>query len=56
MRVRTTFVFPPIPVRDFDWSAVDEETYDGADDSNCPIGRGPTEEAAVADLLALLEE
>jgi len=51
MQIRTTFVYPPIPVRDFDWSAVDDDTYDG---EGCPIGRGATEEEAIADLLEQL--
>lgn len=49
-KVHTDFVYPPIPLRDFDWSAVFDD-YDGAEDANCPIGRGPTEQAAIADLL-----
>ena len=27
MKIRTTFVYPPIPDRRFDWSAIDEDTY-----------------------------
>ena len=49
----TEYVCPPIPERGMDWSAVLRD-YDGAPDSNGPnsrIGRGPTETAAVADLL-----
>lgn len=49
MKIRTDFIYPPIPVRDFDWSAIDDSTYDG---KGCPIGRGATEEEAIADLLA----
>lgn len=47
----TTFVFPPIPNRNFDWSAV-YDNYDGAPDSENrnQVGHGPTEAAAVADL------
>jgi hypothetical protein len=48
MNVRTEFVYPPIPDRRFDWSAVDDDTYDGP---GSPIGTGPTEEAAIADLM-----
>ncbi len=50
-RIETAFVYPPIPVRDFDYSAVTED-YDGA--AACPIGYGRTAEAAVADLLEQL--
>lgn len=46
-RIRTSHEFPPIPDRSCDWSAVDGDNYEGGD----PIGWGPTEEAAVADLL-----
>jgi hypothetical protein len=52
MRIRTECVYPPIPVRDFDWAAVDDETYDG---SGSLIGYGRTEEIAVRDLIAQLE-
>ena len=48
MNIKTKFVYPPIPTRDFDWSAVDDDTYDG---EGCPIGRGESEEEAIADLL-----
>ena len=34
--------------RDFDWSAVNDATYDG---EGCPIGWGATEAAAVVDLI-----
>lgn len=45
--VRTEFVYPPIPPRQFDWSAVDDDTYDG---EGCPIGWGKTEQEAIKDL------
>ena len=50
--VRTHNVFPPIPVRSFDWSAVDDNSYDG---EGCPIGYGPTEQAAISELMQMLE-
>ena len=40
----TQHINPPIPVRDFDWSAADEN-YEPGD----AIGRGPTELAAIED-------
>lgn len=52
-RIRTNHEYPPIPIRDMDWSAVDDSTYDG---EGCPIGWGATEEEAIADLLEQLEE
>lgn len=36
---------------DSKWVAVDDDSYDGAEDSRCPIGRGATEAEAVADLM-----
>lgn len=56
VKVRTDHVFPPIPVRSMDWSAIDDNTYDGAADSHCPIGRGATEIEAIEDLLTQIEE
>ena len=46
--VRTSHECPPIPVRGVDWSAIDYARYDG---EGSPIGRGPTEEDAIKDLL-----
>ena len=45
-RAITEYVRPPIPVRDYDWSAVFENYEPGQ-----PMGWGPTKEAAVADLI-----
>jgi hypothetical protein len=58
MMIRTEFVYPPIPVRHFDWSAVDDDTYDGSEDSSTrgQIGYGATEAEAVADLMEILGE
>lgn len=44
--IETEYVYPPIPDRRFDWSAV-RHGYDIGD----PIGRGPTEQDAIDDLL-----
>ena len=49
MKIITNFVYPPIPDRRFDWSAV-TDNYCGAEDSHCPIGYGPTEQEAITDL------
>lgn len=54
-KIVTDLVYPPIPDRRFDWSAVTED-YDAADDCHPPIGRGRTEAEAVADLLEQLDE
>jgi hypothetical protein len=45
-RIITENVYPPIPDRRWDWSAV-RDGYEPGD----PIGRGPTENAAIRDLL-----
>lgn len=61
MKIRTSYDCPPIPWRNFDWSAIDEDTYDVDCDedgffTNCPIGHGATEQEAIADLLDQIEE
>lgn len=61
LRVSTHFDYPPIPIRNFDWSAVDDSTYDCDCDQDgffttCPIGRGATEQEAIDDLLEQIEE
>lgn len=48
-RIVTAFDCKPIPLRDWDWSAV-LDGYDGSEDSNDPIGWGATEAEAIADL------
>jgi hypothetical protein len=53
MTIVTWHERPPIPVRSFDYGAVDDDTYDGP---GCPIGWGETPEAAIADLKAQFEE
>lgn len=61
MKIVTSFDYPPIPIRNMDWSAIDADTYDCdcAQDgffTNCPIGHGATEEEAIADLLQQIED
>jgi hypothetical protein len=51
--IKTAHEPPPIPTRKFDWSAIDDNTYDG---EGCPCGYGATEGDAVLDLLTQLEE
>jgi hypothetical protein len=48
-RVRASFVEPPIPTRDFDWQA----WLDGYEEDG-PVGTGPTEDAAIADLAEII--
>lgn len=59
IKVRTTNVFPPVPSRQYDWSAVTDD-YEAECDSEGwwskhPVGFGPTEQAAIADLLEEIE-
>lgn len=58
MNIVTRHVYPPIPIRSFDWCAVDDDTYDGAPDSGNrdQIGYGSTEAEAIADLLNILTD
>lgn len=49
MKIIAYFDFPPIGTRMMDWSAIDDNTYDG--ESNGRIGYGPTREAAILDLI-----
>lgn len=53
MKLKTRHYQPPLPVRHFDWSAVDDEAcHEGS-----PIGYGGTETEAIVDLLhQLLDE
>ena len=53
MKIHTIFVHPPIPLRDFDWFAIDDQSYDGP---GSPLGQGPTEAAAITDLLQQIAE
>ncbi len=52
IKIETEHVFPPIPTRDMDWSAIDGNTYDG---EGCKIGRGATEADAIRDLLEKMD-
>ena len=54
MKIQTNYVCPPIPIRCFDWSAVDADSYDGSPSD--PIGYGATEQEAIDDLLSQIEE
>ena len=56
MKIRTMYDPPPIPLRQFDWSAIDEDTYDGAPDGGGRIGYGRTEQEAIDELMELLND
>jgi hypothetical protein len=51
MNIKTSYAPAPVPLREFDWQAIDDNTYDGP---GSVIGFGPTEALAVADLLMQL--
>lgn len=53
MKIHTEFVYPPIPLRQFDWCAYDEDTYDGP---GSVIGHGRTREAAIENFKDEWEE
>jgi hypothetical protein len=53
MKIKVSFEYPPIPSRNFDWLAYDDDSYDGP---GSPLGHGPTREEAIADLLEKLED
>lgn len=44
MRIVTSHIYPPIPVREFDWCAF----YEGEEEAGC-YGYGATEAEAIAD-------
>jgi hypothetical protein len=52
MNIQTEFINPPIPVRKFDWTAIDVDSYD--EETGEPTGYGQTEEAAIAHLMGKL--
>jgi hypothetical protein len=55
--IRTEHVYPPIPIRQYDWAAYDDDTYDGAPDAGPQIvGTGATEAEAIADFEQQWEE
>lgn len=45
-KINTEYVFPPIPIRIYDWRA----TFDGYEPGDS-MGYGATEQEAIADLL-----
>lgn len=55
-QIKTQHVYPPIPIRSFDWMAYDAD-WDGDPETahNYAIGYGATEEAAIEDCRAEME-
>ena len=52
MKIQTSFWLKPIPDRNHDWMAVDDDTYE----PGCPCGSGATEQEAIDDLLTQIAE
>ena len=50
-QIKTQFIYPPIPYRNFDWCAT-TDNYEAGD----PVGYGRTEAEAIADLKELLAD
>lgn len=46
-KIKTDFIYPPIPSRDYDWCA----WYAGEEDEQMDVGYGTTEQEAIHDLL-----
>jgi hypothetical protein len=56
MKIKTWHEYPPIPIREFDYGAIDEDTYDPDPGcKGCIVGWGVTPEAAIADLKEQLD-
>src|SRR5437016_14263842 len=53
MKIKTIYVYPPIPIRDFDWAAYDADTYDGVSGK---VGFGATKEQAIRELEEILRQ
>jgi hypothetical protein len=51
--IRTHYDPPPIPIRLCDWSAIDDNTYDGQEGDI--VGYGPTEMCAIQNLLEQID-
>lgn len=51
MDIRTSFSPKPIPLRKFDWEAVDHDTLD----EDSLVGHGATRDEAIADLKEQME-
>ena len=47
MNIRTQMYMTP---KGPEWHAVDDDTYDGAEDAHSPMGWGNTEKEAIEDL------
>lgn len=49
MRIIQNHVYPPIPIRSFDWEAYDENKF-CCPECGLTVGRGPTRLTALLDL------
>ena len=53
MNIRTEMYMAPWGQ---EWTAIDDDTYDGAEDSHSPMGWGRTEKQAIDDLKDRIRE
>ena len=53
MNIRTEMYMAPWGQ---EWTAIDDDTYDGAEDSRSPMGWGRTEKQAIDDLKEQINE
>lgn len=54
-KIKTTFVYPPIPIRTSDWQAT-MDNEEPNDDGHMTVGHGATEAEAVKDLIEQVME
>lgn len=58
MKIVATYDPKPVPLRHWDWTAIDADTCDGAPDSpnHYQVGYGATRLEAINDLAEMLKE
>ena len=48
--IKTSYVYPPIPIREFDWAAYFDDDC-GCEECHALVSRGSSESIAITDLL-----
>lgn len=56
MKIVTHNIYPPIPIRTFDWTAYDDDRYCGCGECKNLVGYGATRDEALTDLCEQLAE
>jgi hypothetical protein len=49
------YVYPPIPIRQFDYAVYDDNTYCGCGECRCVVGTGATRDEAFDDFVEQME-